>query len=352
MATLIYGKIFASMFEGSMFGAGSDVFAVMAYVVSHMQPDRQRVERVHLNPELLSKCIGETEERMVLAIKFLCERDKKESGLPDEEGRRLVKEGPYIYRVVNGRYYRELLDEDDRREKAAKRQAEYRARKAAEQLRATGRAIASIPAGGAEDYQPGNGAPVAPEGPAQAVGAQESPGTVQQALPEIRTPDPAGDVLNPPSADEPHKAPDKRTEIESLHRVYGEVTGQVIDLTMDRERIWFEWMARKFSEVDLRLVVRHLKAGISQGKRNDGSLRFSNLIGNPDLFEEDLAACRKGWRVRSIAEKERVDVRALEPKAPGEKPLSKKTPEELAAETEMFRRLQESLVPGRVAAAL
>ena len=126
---LIYGKIFGSMYEGSMAGAGSDVFAVMGYVVSHMQPEKMtRVEYVGLNPKILAAAIGASEQDMEAAIKFLCSPDKKTT-TPGDGGARLVVEEPFVYRVVNGQQYRELKDEQDRREKAAERQAKHRSKK-------------------------------------------------------------------------------------------------------------------------------------------------------------------------------------------------------------------------------
>jgi hypothetical protein len=129
MATLIFGKIFASMFEGSMYGAGAHVFAVMSFVISHMQPDKEREEHVRLNPAFLAGVIGEPEERITAAIDFLCAPDRKTGSL-GASGRRLILVSPYVYHVVNGRYYRELKDEEDRLAKAAVRQKRHRDKKA------------------------------------------------------------------------------------------------------------------------------------------------------------------------------------------------------------------------------
>ena len=71
MPTLIFGKVFASMFTGSMYGAGAHVFAVMTYVIANMQPNKERVEYVRLNPKFLAGVIGETEEKIQSAIDFL-----------------------------------------------------------------------------------------------------------------------------------------------------------------------------------------------------------------------------------------------------------------------------------------
>lgn len=85
---------------------------------------------------------------------------------------------------------------------------------------------------------------------------------------------------------------DKIHKIQALHALYVQLTGQNIALRMDRERAWFDWLGcRKpeFTAEDLRTVIHHIKAGIREQKRNPGALKFSNLIGQPDYFEEDLA---------------------------------------------------------------
>lgn len=108
--------------------AGSPVFAVMAYVISHMQPDKAREEFIHLNPEVLHDAIGDPVEVMQGAIDYLCAPDAKTT-TPGEDGRRLVKKTPYVYWVVNGKHYRRMMDEEDRRMKAAERQAKCRSEK-------------------------------------------------------------------------------------------------------------------------------------------------------------------------------------------------------------------------------
>ena len=96
-----------------MVGAGAHVFALMAYIISHMQPDKEREEHVKLNPDVLGPIIGESTQRMQDAIDYLCAPDPKTS-TPGNEGRRLVKVVPYLYCVVNGKYYREIINEADR----------------------------------------------------------------------------------------------------------------------------------------------------------------------------------------------------------------------------------------------
>lgn len=128
MPNLTYGKIFQTMFTGSMCGAGAGVYAVMSYVIAFMQPDKERVEHVRLQVGYLAKVIGEEPGVIQAAIDFLMKEDAA-SNSPEDKGARLVLEAPFTYRVVNGRYYRELKDEDDRRRKDADRAAAYRERK-------------------------------------------------------------------------------------------------------------------------------------------------------------------------------------------------------------------------------
>lgn len=119
-----YGKIFSSCFNGSMVGAGPDVFAVWAYVIANTVQ-----EQVELNPTILAAVIGCDKSRMVEAIDRLCQPDPS-SRNKDEDGRRLVKEGQFAYRVVSHFIYRSMKDEDERREYNRIKQREHRAKQA------------------------------------------------------------------------------------------------------------------------------------------------------------------------------------------------------------------------------
>lgn len=120
----MYGKFFASAFTGSMFGAGADVFSVWGYVIAHAVAGR-----VELNPRMLAASIGAPVERMELAIEFLCSPDPH-SRNPAEEGRRLVLDGAYQYRVTSHEIYRGMQTEEHRREYNRVKQQESRARRA------------------------------------------------------------------------------------------------------------------------------------------------------------------------------------------------------------------------------
>lgn len=125
-----YGKHYARLYRGSLYGAGAIKFAVMGYVIANQQPkdrDPESPMLVELNPKMLAGILGEKEEDVVAAVKFLCDADAQ-SHTKNEEGKRLVEEGPFTYRVVNGRYYRGLADEERLAENARKYTKRWRAR--------------------------------------------------------------------------------------------------------------------------------------------------------------------------------------------------------------------------------
>ena len=106
----MYGKFFASTFTGSMMASGPEVFAVWSYVIAHAVDGH-----VELNPNLLAAVIGSTPDRMRAAIELLCQPDQH-SRSPENEGRRMVREGEYLYSVTNHVKYRSIRNEDERRE--------------------------------------------------------------------------------------------------------------------------------------------------------------------------------------------------------------------------------------------
>jgi hypothetical protein len=94
-----------------MYGAGAHVFAVWSYALANADP-RGLVE---INASMLAPAIGEPKDRIVEAIKKLMAPDP-ESRSAAEGGARMVREGQFIYRIVNYAAYRRLRDEDERRE--------------------------------------------------------------------------------------------------------------------------------------------------------------------------------------------------------------------------------------------
>ena len=130
----MYGKHFASMYCGSMVGAGFGAFSVMGYVIANMKPDKTVGFQVELNTKLLAAIFGEGEETIQKAIDYLCGPDPS-SRTPDEDGRRLAKVGQFAYRVVNGVLYDKLRNEEDRREQNRIAQQRHRQKKPAKSAR-------------------------------------------------------------------------------------------------------------------------------------------------------------------------------------------------------------------------
>lgn len=137
----MFGKIFESMYRGSLVGQGALTFAVWGYVIANQRPDREVGSQVELNPKLLAAILGEEEGEVARTVQRLCEPDP-ESRSKEEDGRRLIRLGQYAYKVVNGTKYRWMANEEARREVDRTRKAAQRAKKkggagktAAERLR-------------------------------------------------------------------------------------------------------------------------------------------------------------------------------------------------------------------------
>lgn len=118
----MFGKFFASTFTGSMFGAGTDVFALWGYVIAHTVDST-----VELNPPLVAAILGTTPVQIQAAIEKLCEPDPH-SRNPELEGRRLVKEGQFQYRVTSHHIYRDIRNTEDKRAYNRDRQRAHRAK--------------------------------------------------------------------------------------------------------------------------------------------------------------------------------------------------------------------------------
>lgn len=119
----MFGKQYESLYTGSMIGSGAVMFAVWGYVLTH-----RRRDLVELNSVLLAFMLGESEADVNGAIDRLCSPDPR-SRTKAEEGRRLVKEGEYVYRVVNAKKFDDLASEYERRERDKFRKREERADK-------------------------------------------------------------------------------------------------------------------------------------------------------------------------------------------------------------------------------
>lgn len=85
--------------------------------------------------------------------------------------------------------------------------------------------------------------------------------------------------------------PDAMQLVKALHATYEARSGYVINLNMQRENAWRDWCqfgGWKWTPDDLSRVIQYLQSKIRAGERNVGALKFANLIGHPDNFEEDL----------------------------------------------------------------
>lgn len=119
----MYGKFFASTFTGSMVGAGAHVFAVWGYIIANTRPDGL----VEMNPPILAAMIGCSVDDVRGALDYLMSPDpQSRSTLHD--GRRLLQESTFLYRVPNHNDYRAIRDENDRRAYMRKYMKGYRAK--------------------------------------------------------------------------------------------------------------------------------------------------------------------------------------------------------------------------------
>src|SRR5690348_6860782 len=112
------------MYQGSMRGAGADVFAVWGYVIAHAKSDSV----VELNPEVVAFLIGMPQDRVEKAIRFLMSPDSK-SRNKEYEGRRMVKRGEFEYFLPSVAYYRGVSSMEDLREYNRVKQRESRERR-------------------------------------------------------------------------------------------------------------------------------------------------------------------------------------------------------------------------------
>jgi len=98
------------MYEGSMFGAGLNVFAVWNWILA----TKDRDGLVSINPPAVAVTLGGTIEEIQAALDYLTDTDEN-SRSDAEDGRRLLRiKGP-CYRVVNHEHYAKLRSAEDRR---------------------------------------------------------------------------------------------------------------------------------------------------------------------------------------------------------------------------------------------
>lgn len=145
----MYGKVFASMYEGSLVGAGPIVFSVWTYALAKAEPQFSEQKMVvTLNPVILASAIGQTTpEEVRKAIAFLCAPDPH-SRSPAEGGKRLLQVAPLDYLIVNGWKYREMRHQQSRRESNRLAQSRWRQKQRAQaigKVAQLGNRVAGIP---------------------------------------------------------------------------------------------------------------------------------------------------------------------------------------------------------------
>jgi hypothetical protein len=89
-----------------------------------------------------------------------------------------------------------------------------------------------------------------------------------------------------------------------LHAEYCERTDSKILFTDQVHTFWWQWLAWRspfaFTVTDLRLVIAWLRREIRANRRHPNCLEFSNLIGNPELFEQYLGLAQRWSRMRRL----------------------------------------------------
>lgn len=120
-----YGRIWEHMYEGSLAGAGAEVFCLMPYIIAKMRLSPGVGAVVMLNPDVLQPIFGVKEDGFVQrGIDKLCAPDPNTKNGQEADGRRLVKLSGHLYLVVNGEAYIAIRS----KERHADAQARYRNR--------------------------------------------------------------------------------------------------------------------------------------------------------------------------------------------------------------------------------
>lgn len=122
----MYGKIFRSMWDGTLRGR-ADEQLVMIYLVVNSDPDGE----VNVRPEKIADDTGMGVERVLAALREL-EKEDPESRSPSEGGRRIVlldEHRVWGWKIVNHAYYRAIRDEQERRRQQREATARWRAKR-------------------------------------------------------------------------------------------------------------------------------------------------------------------------------------------------------------------------------
>jgi len=147
-----YGKIFESLYTGSMVGSGLNVFALWAYCIANAKPPGS----IELNPKILATTFGCTVTEVEDAIAKLCQPDPQ-SRTDIEEGRRLVQEGQFLYVMPTWPKYNAIRNEVDRRLQNRESQRRWRERKKGPSVRKVSRRKPSPSSSSSTSTSPSSG---------------------------------------------------------------------------------------------------------------------------------------------------------------------------------------------------
>ena len=133
--------------------------------------------------------------------------------------------------------------------------------------------------------------------------------------------------------------PDITDNIKRLHTVYEQVSGLPVQLSLNRMWAWEAWIAKGWTETDLRLVMGHLKRRSSAApvwaKMN---MMFTKFVADPERFEELLSEARAIARVPKVEPEKAAVLRATHrPNEP--EPNKAKTADQIMRESEALKAL-------------
>lgn len=119
----MYGKIFKSMFEGSMRGQG-DLQLTFTYLITHASQDGI----CDFTPQCIADATGKPIELIELCIKTLESPDSMSRTTTDEGRRikRLNNERPWGWQIINYKMYRDIADRETMRNAEKLRKRAYR----------------------------------------------------------------------------------------------------------------------------------------------------------------------------------------------------------------------------------
>lgn len=122
----MYGKIFASLYQGTLRGRAHEIL-----VFTNMIATADRDGTVDKHPKAIAEEVGLTLEQTQQAIQVLEEPDH-ESRSPESDGRRIVRVSDtrtWGWVIVNHAKYREIRNNEDRREQNRRAQERFRHKK-------------------------------------------------------------------------------------------------------------------------------------------------------------------------------------------------------------------------------